>query len=351
MTTHHDPAALAHLGLSGLTVAPGAVQLEWSHADDSHALGAGGAAVAFSALASMAFVGEPFSDVRDAALGRLEVAVSSPMRRVLRVSAPAGVPLHVRVPDGADAAELTYIPDEDPGTAYLDLSAPVAMVVRAGTDMVLVQGDGAGVLATPLMPSPTALSGLASMPDIAAWVGPCTDTWLAEQVEPLAGSADAWSRVVAAGMLARLPMPADGTQARTWIAALRSGVIDATLAGPRRWIRSLGAEETQAIVDAAVSECASLSLDIEDTVADVDADRSGWDDAAREVTQRRDDLEGVLVLLDARGADADLRAALASVDRAGASLQASLPADWATGDQRLRRAALKSPGAWWGRAG
>lgn len=351
MTTRHEPAALALLGLSGLTVAPVSVQLEWSHADDSHALGTGGVALTFSALASMAFVGEPFSEVRDAALGRLEVAVSSPVPRVLRVSAPAGIPLHVRVPEGADAAELTYVPDEDPGTAYLDMSAEIGMVVRAGSDIVLVQGAGAGVLATPLRLSPKALSGLASMPDISVWVSPCTDTWLAEQVGPLAGAGDAWSRVVAAGMLARLPMPADGAQARTWIAALRSGVVDATLAGPRRWIRSLGAEDTQAIVDAAVAECASLSLDIEDIVADVDADRSGWDDAAREVTERRDDLEGVLVLLDARGADGDLRTALASVDRAGASLQASLPEDWASEDERLRRAALKSPGAWWGRAG
>lgn len=351
MSTRQQPEALALLGLSGLTAAPDRVQIDWSQADDSHALGAGGAALAFSALASMAFVGEPFSEVRDAALGRVEVAVSSPTRRVLRVSAPAGTPLHVRVPEGADATELTHVPDEDPGTAYLDMSAAMAMVVRAGADIVLLQSDGGGVLATPLMPSPAALSGLAVLPDIAAWVRPCGDGWLVDQVEPLAGSPDAWTRLVAAGMLARLPMPADGAQARAWVAALRSGVVDATLAGPRRWIKSLDAADAQAIADASVAECASLSLDIEDAAASVDADAGGWDDAAREVAYRRDDLEGVLVLLDARGADAELRAALASVDRFGAALQASLPDDWATDDERLRRAALKTPGAWWGRAG
>ena len=351
MSTQHDPSALALFGLSGLTAAPDRVQLEWSQADDSHALGAAGAALAFSALASMAFVGEPFSDVRDAALGRLEVAVSSPARRVLRVSAPAGVPLHVRVPHGTEAAEVTYVPDEDPGTAYLDLSAAVAMVVRAGTDIVLVQGDGAGVLATPLVPSSTTLSTLAVLPDIAAWAGSCSDGWLGEQVEPLAASPDAWTRLVAAGMLARLPTPDHGAQARAWVDALRHGVVDATLAGPRRWIKSLEPSDAKAIIDASVAECASLSLDIEDAIAGVDANADGWDDVAREVAHRRDDLEGVLVLLDARGEDVDLRTALAAVDRIGASLQASLPDDWAGDDERLRRAALKAPGAWWGRAG
>ena len=76
------------------------------------------------------------------------------------------------------------------------------------------------------------------------------------------------------------------------------------------------------------------------------------DDAVREVAYRRDDLEGVLVLLDARGSDAALRAALRAVDREGLLLRHALPADgrW-DDDERLRRAALKSPGAWWALAG
>jgi len=351
MSTRHEPAALASLGLPGLATAPDVVQLAWAEPDDSHALGAGGAALAFSALAAMGFVGEPFSEVRDSALGRLHMAVSSPAQRVLRVSAPAGVPLHVRVPDGHDASHLTYVPDEDPGTAYLDMSMSLAMIVRAGSDIVLVDSDAAGLRATPLMPSSLALSALTSLPDVTSWCGDAADPWLVEQVQPLAASPEAWSRVVAAGMLARLLTPADGAQARAWLAALREGAVDAALAGPRRWVRSLGDADAQAILDVVVSECASLTLDIEDVVDDVHAAREGWDDAAREVAYRRDDLEGVLVLLDARGADAPVRAALAAVDRAGTWLQAALPADWASGDERLRRAALKVPGAWWGRAG
>lgn len=350
MSTLPEPDALALLGLAGLTAAPDVVRLDWAHTDDSHALGGGVAALAFTALASAGFVGEAFSTVRDTALGRLEVAVSSPARRVLRVSAPAGVPLHVRAPDGREA-DLVYTPDEDLGTAYLDLSAAAAMIVRAGSDIVLVRSTDAGVLATPLMPSRVDLAGLAPLPDVATWANASTDTWLAEQVAPLGESPDAWSRVVAAGMLARLAMPADGAQARAWVAALRQGAVDESLAGPRRWIKTLDAHAADAIAASAVAECAALSLDIEDVTAEVDADIAGWDDAAREVAWRRDDLEGVLVLLDARRADGPLRAALAAVDRAGAALQAALPADWADDDERLRRASLKTPGAWWGLAG
>jgi len=110
--------------------------------------------------------------------------------------------------------------------------------------------------------------------------------------------------------------------------------------------------EAQALALHAVAECAALCLDVEDLVADVHTDAEGWDDAVREVVYRRDDLEGVLVLLDARGSDAALRAALRAVDRDGLLLRHALPVDgrW-DDDERLRRAALKSPGAWWALAG
>lgn len=343
--TAHE--ALDRLGFEGLTVAS-AAEFQWSVTDQSHALGAGDlTALAFSALAAGGFVDVPFADVRDAALGRLGAAVSSSATRVVRVEAPPDVPLHVQLPDGLSDDDVAYVPEEDPGTAYLDLSRVPAVVVRAGADTVLLRASPGGLVVNGLERSTSVLAPLQATPDLATWTGPCRDPWVVEQVGPLVSSDEAWSRVVAAGMLARLQMPASGAQAREWLAAFREGRVDESVAGPRTWARALGAADRAAIEAHALAECAALRLDIEDAADDVHAGAEGWPDLVREVAHRRDDLEGVLVLLDAAGVDGPLRKALARLDREGQLLRLSLPADIDRDDERLRRAGLKDPDAWW----
>ncbi|BCS35448.1 hypothetical protein TBR22_A46750 [Luteitalea sp. TBR-22] len=345
-TTPHD--ALALLGLPGLTLADEGTHLQWATSTQSQALGKGDvAALAFSALAATGFVDVPFADVRHGTLGRLDAAISSPALGVIRLSAPADLDLHVHVPAGVARDEVQYVPEEDAGTAYVDLARAAAVIVRAGADAVLLRLTNDGVSVHGVTPPEACLSPLQSMPSVETWAGACRDGWLAEQVAPLATSGDPWTHVVAAGMLARLATPADATEARAWLADVRAGRADASVVAPRRWAASLSADDRAALSRQAVAECASLCLDIEDVEDDVHASAPGWDDEVRALAHRRDDLEAVLVLLDAASAADDLRLALVEVDRAGFLLGLAIPHGSGLQDERLRRAGLKDPGAWW----
>ena len=97
----------------------------------------------------------------------------------------------------------------------------------------------------------------------------------------------------------------------------------------------------------ALAEASALVLDVEDAIADVDARVEGWDDTVRELAHRRDDLEGVLLLLDGAGAGTAIRSSLAAVDHEGQVLRLAIEPDILDNDERLRRAGLKDPDAWW----
>lgn len=344
--TPHD--ALALLGLQGLALSDESAQLQWATSTHSQALGKGDvAALAFSALAASGFVDVPFAAVKHGALGRLEAAISSPALGVVRVSAPGDLDLRVHVPAGVAHDEVRYVPDDDAGTAYLDLARAAAVVVRAGADAVLLRVTPDGVSVHGVTPPEACLSPLQAMPSVATWAGACRDGWLAEQVAPLVTSDDPWTQVVAAGMLARLATPSDAAEARVWLDAARAGTADASVVEPRRWAASLTADDRFALSRQAVAECASLCLDIEDVQDAVHASSPGWDDEVRALAHRRDDLEAVLLLVDAGGDVTELRQALVPVDRAGLLLGLAVPTGAGLQDERLRRAGLKDPAAWW----
>jgi hypothetical protein len=344
--TPHD--ALALLGLPGLALSDEAARLQWATSTQSQALGKGDvAALAFSALAATGFVDVPFTAVSHGALGRLDAAISAPALGIVRISAPGDLDLRVHLPAGLPHDEVRFVPDEDGGTAYLDLARATAVVVRAGLDAVLLRTTADGVSVHGVTPPEACLSPLQVMPSVATWAGACRDGWLAEQVAPLVSSDDPWPQVVAAGMLARLAMPADASEARAWLAAARAGTADASMIEPRRWAASLPADDRAALSRQAVVECAALCLDIEDVEDAVHASSPGWDDEVRTLAHRRDDLEAVLLLLDAAGDAADLRQALVAVDRAGFLLGLAVPTGAGLQDERLRRAGVKDPDAWW----
>jgi hypothetical protein len=347
MTTAPARDVLNRLGMTGLAVSE-TDRLSWAAAGESHARGAVPAvALAFSTLAASGFVDVPFASVAAPALGRLDAAVSSPGTHVMRLSAPRGHAVHVRVPEGWRAEDVAYLPDEDPGTVYVDLSAAPAVLVRGGADVVVLTADERGVVVTGVSRNVDAMAALEQPPVLGAWLAACEDVWLAEQVEPLSAAGDPWTAVVAAGMLGRLVAPGSPAQARVWLDAARRGDASESVRGPRRWAAALTGADVSRVEAQVLAEAAGLALDVEDAVADADARAEGWEDTVRELAHRRDDLEGVLLLLDAAGAAAATRAALAAVDREGLVLRLAIGDEALEDDERLRRAGLKDPDAWW----
>jgi hypothetical protein len=335
------------------TALPGLVvsetdRLSWAVSGESHAKGVvPAAALAFSTLAASGFVDVPFAVVSAQALGRLDAAVSAPGTHVMRLSAPRGHAMHVRVPDGWRAEDVSYVPEEDPGTVYVDLAAVPAVLVRGGTDVVVLHADQRGVVVTGVARSVESMAPLEQPPALGAWLAACDDAWLVEQVAPLSTAGDPWTAAVAAGMLGRLTTPGSPTQARAWLDAARRGEVSESIRGPRRWAAALSSSDVARLEAQAVADAAALALDVEEAVTDVDARADGWEDTVRELSHRRDDLEGVLLLLDAAGAADATRAALAAVDREGLVLRLAIGNEALEHDERLRRAGLKDPDAWW----
>ena len=347
MTTTPTRDVLNRLGMTGLAVSD-ADRLAWSASGESHARGVvPAAALAFSTLAASGFVDVPFASVSAQALGRLDAAVSSPGTHVMRLSAPRGHAVHVRVPEGWRAEDVAYVPDEDPGTVYVDLAAAPAVLVRGGADAVMLHADDRGVVVAGVSRSIEAMAPLEQPPALDAWLAACDDAWLAEQVAPLSEAGDPWTAVVAAGMLGRLATPGSPAQARAWLDAARRGEASASIRGPRRWAAALAGSDVARGESQALAEASALVLDVEDAIADVDARVEGWDDTVRELAHRRDDLEGVLLLLDGAGAGTAIRSSLAAVDHEGLVLRLAIEPDILDNDERLRRAGLKDPDAWW----
>ena len=125
------------------------------------------------------------------------------------------------------------------------------------------------------------------------------------------------------------------------------GEVQDGLATPRRWVRSLEPEQVSTMGRLALAEAERLG-EAAGHLERSDPESDAWRDEWRQLCHRRDDLEGVRVLLAERGASQALDSHLAAVDRAGRALRMSAPLARLGPDERLRRARLADPDAWWG---
>lgn len=193
-------------------------------------------------------------------------------------------------------------------------------------------------------------------PPLDHWIGPMTDEWLQSTVARALPGADAWTRTALAGAIARLtatapPDVADAAgvgplEAGSPLALLRRVSASPAVAGPRSWARSLGRAELASIEEHARRRAIALEHDLDDLQALIPTEGGDAREAWTRLCLRRDDLEGVRVLLHEAGAGERLDEALRDTDRAGRSLRLTLSVT--VDDERLRRVALGDPGAWWG---
>jgi hypothetical protein len=178
------------------------------------------------------------------------------------------------------------------------------------------------------------------------WCRNSGDEWLTrlllERLDSIGGS---WEEAVAVGTYARLRRrPREETRAA--IDSILAGGVDEDLARPRRWARSLSAEQVRTIEDLGFSVIERLQGEIEDLGRSVDESDPRWRAAFMRICRERDDLAGIqLVLVDAGTAE-DFSSALSNLDEQAGRLAGRLGTTKIP-DVRLRRVALAEPGAWW----
>lgn len=275
-----------------------------------------------------------YSPVMDALGLRIEV---DPGAATLRVISRGGAAFQVRPglhgvqPQVADGAGISRVALQQTGRFLIESAG--------GTPLVLGWRDAGALLLCPVYAWPA--------PPVEEWNVKTQDTWMHEQMKIATGS-DTWTRTSLAGQLARLCEP----EQRDVAALIRSGrlqdlVSDVELA-PRRWARALDQRSTMALEQQAVRRAEALSDDLTDLFDTLSADMTEASESWQRLCHRRDDIEGVRVLLREAGAGGALEEVLAEADRSGRAVRINLDGTVSAADERLRRVALGDPSAWWG---
>jgi hypothetical protein len=254
-------------------------------------------------------------------------------------------PVSVRV--GRTGVGLTYQPDQEPNVAWVDVARSGAFLVETGSGRLICHVEG-GQLHVQELRSTVSLAPLAEVAEPAeGWMRASRDGWLEQEAARTLGAPGAWSVCVTAGRYARLVEPAAYGDPKETIEAQLRGESLEWLASPRRWARALDTEQASTMSRLALAEVDRLG-EIADDLERSDPETDGWVDEWRRLCYARDDLEGVRVLLAERGESQDLDAHVAALDGTGRSLRMTAPLARLGRDERLRRARLADPDAWWG---
>jgi hypothetical protein len=308
--------------------------------------------------------------VDESALGSVETlafpaATVDEARAPLRAGARTEDPLAVR--SGVlDAIGLAA--SFDPAAHVFAMSAaPLDFRIQPGTGTttegatVRTDSPSAFVISTP-DGSPIATgavrAGGVQLRVLHAWPAPPLRTWRAAAGEAewslLAAGTDPgelarWDAAVVAGRLARLwRAPGEG---RAAFAAMSSGARDSSpLVNARIWARGLKGLQRGAIERFASVEAGRLAVQLTRLRDMLDASDPGMAAQWRALCARRDDLEGLRVLLRDSDCDcgAELAELLATVDALGRAIRFSWPTELDVHDARLQRVSEMEPTAWWG---
>jgi hypothetical protein len=274
----------------------------------------------------------------------MRASVCDERTAVVRVVDSSGTAIHARSAQPGEG--WLYRDVEDVGTAVVDLE-------RAGA-VSLARADGSGILIR-LAPNGFAVQDFygqgASITPLAPvrgpielWLAECGDAWLANQLRLRANLDDSWQHAVAAGMGVRLAgLPADPT-----------GYVEHLLAGQtstsspiREWARQLTDAQAETVADLALAVVDRIDGALGDLYDEMAPGEAWWCSSLHAVCAERDDLESARLILAERGAAMAPTAALDSLDAAGRRLVASIPRVVVLNDERLYRARLADPMAWW----
>lgn len=173
---------------------------------------------------------------------------------------------------------------------------------------------------------------------------PC-QPWLFAEAKLLARSPASLSRAAAAGLAARLWIPAK--QAR---AAENERLTVGEGPGTRaiQWFRSVAEEERRAVESAALSEAEALADTLPSLQTEVARDAVSARLLVHDWLVRRDDLESVAVLWGADRAASAVGQALVSLDALAATHHSMFSAFDFSDDERLADVSWQEPDSWWG---
>ena len=226
---------------------------------------------------------------------------------------------------------------EDPAAVYFSSSELRRVIVSDGQTLaVLWWDDSLGTYAARITDR-----------SIDKWAEACDDAWLADQIRRQAAVGGSWRQAIAAGLYARLYQPADSAAGAARVRDFRNGRIETRFTEPREWAKTL--HETQAIrfESLALAEIDGLHAAMDDLEVALDEGSEEWVDAWRDICHRRDELEGVKLVLQERGKGAALQSTLEQLDRRGRQFLINIPEGVLQPDIQLERANLLDPTAWW----
>lgn len=187
-----------------------------------------------------------------------------------------------------------------------------------------------------------------SAPDIDSFVGQAVvQPWLLLLTKSMASASKPFSRVAAAGVLARLwssPGRAGREQNKKW---LDGGHLDPTAAA-LGWFSKLGIESRELIESSAIYEWNELEKSFEQLVHTALEDPDALDESGREWLHRRDDLEAVLFLLRRVDAGGAIARSLADFDQHVTGYRELWRLLDVRDDARLRTVSWQHPEDWWG---
>jgi len=241
----------------------------------------------------------------------------------------------------------TFQSEAEPKVAWVDATRSGPFLVETSTGRLICSLDQSQLHLRAVL-EPVNFAPLASIEEAAGgWMRSSGDGWIrAEAVRALEASGP-WSVCVAAGLHARLVDPAAFGPPGESVDALLKGVSPEWLSRPRQWVRALSPLQVSTMRRLALAEVDRLS-ELADRLGRTESAKDEWREEWRRLCHGRDALEGVRVLLAEVEASAELDAHLKPLDHAGALLNAEAPLARLRPDERLRRARLANPDAWWG---
>ena len=236
----------------------------------------------------------------------------------------------------AEEPDCVLIEEEDPLTAHFDLRA-------AGRFGFLLPG-GRGVVIDARKPQPVvsfssgtrAVQADLPQPKVQSWLGDEVPLWLADV---LAESDNAFRKVANAGTWVRLRL-----LTREQLASFKSQIVmgqrDPRFESARSWATRWTVQQSEAVELAATKRLVELDCTL--------AQGGAQHDSPCQLLLARDDLESVRLLLALRGEATPFEGELRRFDAHGYAAFAEMAGVAQCADnERLRRARVIDPDAWW----
>jgi len=302
------------------------------------------AAVTLAALATRADFSPTYIKAAEHVTARLEICATDP--HVVKVIDDTGGDVLVR--SARPSGEWEYRDPNDPSTVFMDLShVTVATVTMADGRGIVMGLEGGTLFLAEFYPQRDAARPLGEVrAPLTDWAADCDDTWLTIELVRRGKLADSWEHAVGVGLYARFYEPPIHA-VRATAERLLAGHVDDAILRPRRWARVVSSDELATLETLALAVMGRAAKAIGELQEAMSPSEQSWQDALFSVCTERDDLECIRLLLVEAKAGQRVTAGLDTLDRQGRSLLASIPGVISFPDERLMRAKLADPEAWW----